>query len=129
MMKSIIQTIIKNNLIHYYKRIIYGKKYKKIEFCYDKYDENNKTTTYYHNINNPAIIVYSNNKIIRLEYWIKGELHRQNLPAIIDIYDDHIEEKWYHHNEKLTDLEIESIKKTNERRKKMYNLFLKMKKD
>lgn len=125
-MKSIIQTILKNNLIHYYKRIIYGKKYKKVEFCYDKY-ENDKTITCYHNINNPAIIVYSNNKIIRLEYWVKGELHRQNLPAVIDIYGDHIVELWYHHNVKLTDDEIISIKKLVERNKKMYNLFFKKK--
>ena len=122
-METSIQTIVKNNKIHYYKKITYSKKYKKIEYLYDILENNEQIKTFCHNIKNPAVIVYSNNKIIRLEYWNKGELHRDYKPAIIILNDNKISsEIWYHNNDKLSDDEVEQIKKTIDRRLKILNI-------
>ena len=127
-METTIQTIIKNNLIHYYKKITYSRGYKKIEYLYDLLENNEPTRTLCHNIKNPAVIVYSNNKIVRLEYWFKGELHREYKPAVILLSDNKVtSEIWYHNNVKLSDEEVQQIKNTIDRRKKIMNILYKTK--
>jgi len=125
-MQPSIQTIIKNNRIHYYKKITYSKKYKRIEYLYDIYENGEVKTTSCHNIKNPAVIVYSNNKITRLEYWVKGERHRENAASIITLSNNKVTTQiWYHHNEKLSDEEVESIKKCIDRRRKIIRILIK----
>ena len=127
-METSIQTIIKNDVIHYYKKISYSKKYKKIEYLYDIFQKGEAIKTMCHNTKNPAVIVYSNNKIVRLEYWVKGELHRETKPAIIHLSNNKISsETWYHHNIKLSDDEIDTIKKTIDRRLKILRILIKTK--
>lgn len=121
-----IQTIIKNIHIHYYKNISYSKNYKKIEYLYDIYDNGNIIKTLCHNIKNPAVIVYSNTKIVRLEYWFKGEIHRDSKPAIITLSNNKIlKEIWYHNNIKLDDEEVKSIKTSIDRRRKIIKILIK----
>ena len=56
-MEKLIQTIVKNNRIHYYKKITYGKRYKKIEYLYDILENNEPVKSFCHNTKNPAVIV------------------------------------------------------------------------
>lgn len=128
-MKHAKQTIIKNDVIHYYKKISYNfnLKHKIIEFMYDIYENNEIKYTNYHNtINNPAIIKYINNKITTMEYWFKGELHRNYGPAIIHFKNNKkIEEIWYKHNIKLHDNDVSNIKKIINRRKSIIKIIKK----
>lgn len=110
-MNTSIQTIIINKNIHYYKKLSYGTKYKKIEYFYDIILDGDIKETLCHNYKNPAVIIYSNNKITKLEYWYKGKLHKKYGPAIIILSNNKIiDEYWYHYGEKLLDTDIQSIK-------------------
>jgi len=125
-----ISTITKNKLIHFYKKIKFNSRnrYKRIEYLYDILDKDNEIIdTKRHNaLNKPAIIVYSNTKIIKLEYWYKGERHRNWAPAIIELEGKEIIfESWYHNGDKLNEKEIEQIKKTLSRRRKVLKLMIK----
>ena len=104
------------------------KRYKKVSYAYEEYDNDILKETLYHRINKPAIIIYRNNHINELQYWKFGKLHRDFGPAVIKYEINKIsEELWYHFGKKLTDYEIENEKKVIDRRKKMYKLILKIK--
>jgi hypothetical protein len=125
-----ISTITKNELIHYYKKINYNNRsrYKRIEYCYDILgrDEEIIETKRHNALNKPAVVIYLGNKIIKLEYWYKGERHRNWAPAILELDGKEIIfESWYHNGTKLTEKEIDKIKKTLDRRKKVLKLMIK----
>lgn len=124
-----VQTILKNKNIHYYKKITYnGHRYKKIEYFYDILSKGEIKETCCHNDKNPAVVIYSNNKVIQLEYWIKGKLHRKFAPAVIHFLNNKIDrEDWWYEGTKLTDEEVESVKKTIDRRIKITKLMNKIK--
>jgi len=126
---DIISTITKNNRIHFYKKLNYNNRnrYKKIEYLYDILDKNGDVIeSKRHNaLNKPSIIVYHNSKIIKLEYWYKGERHRNWAPAIIELNGKEIVfESWYHFDEKLDENKIEKIQKILARRKKVLKLMI-----
>ena len=55
-------------------------------------------------------------------------MHRDYKPAIIILNDNKISsEIWYHNNDKLSDYEVEQIKKTIDRRLKILNILYKTK--
>lgn len=122
-------TISKNNHIHFYKLISYNNRnrYKKIEYLYDILENGKIIETKRHNvINKPSIIVYMGTKIIKLEFWYKGERHRNNAPAILELSGKEIIfEDWYHNGTKLNESEIKQIKKTLSRRRKVLKLMIK----
>lgn len=125
-----ISTITKNELIHYYKKISYNNRsrYRKIEYCYDILgrDEEIVETKRHNALNKPAVVVYLGNKIVKLEYWYKGERHRNYAPAILELNGKEIVfESWYHSGTKLNEKEIEKIKKTIDRRMKVLKLMIK----
>lgn len=113
------------------KEIIYDlrKKYKKVTHAYEEYKDGSLINVYKHRIGKPAVIIYRSNHISEIQYWKYGKLHRDHGPAII-IFDgikSNIE-KWYKNGFLLNEEEIESEKKIINRRKKMIQLILKMKK-
>ncbi len=104
------------------------KRYKKVSYAYEEYNNDILKETLYHRINKPAVIIYRNNHINELQYWKFGKLHRTYGPAIIKYDGNKIgEEKWYHHGKKLTDDEIQQELKVINRRKKMFKVILKIK--
>lgn len=127
---DIISTITKNSRIHFYKKVFYNNRnrYKKVEYFYDIFGENGIILeTKRHNAKGkPSVIVYMNTKIIKLEYWYKGERHRSGAPAIIELDGKEIvQETWYDFGTKLTDEEMEYAKKTIARRKKVLKIMIK----
>lgn len=127
---SAISTITKNKLIHFYKKINYNSRsrYKKIEYIYDILDNTGSIieTKRHNSLGKPAVVVYSGNKIIKLEYWYKGERHRNLAPAVLELSGKEIIfESWYQFGTKLSDKEIELAKKTLDRRKKVLKLMIK----
>jgi len=130
MKNEAISTITKNELIHFYKSVKVNNRsrYKKIEYLYDILGENGeiKETKRHNALNKPAIIIYMGNKIIKLEYWFKGERHRNWAPSIIELNGKEIVfESWYQFGVKLTDKEIDQLKKTLDRRRKVLKLMIK----
>jgi len=125
-----ISTITKNELIHFYKKVNYNNRnrYKRIEYLYDILGRDGEVLeTKRHNaLNKPAIIIYHGTKIIKLEYWYKGERHRNWAPSIIELDGKEIVfESWYQSGTKLLEKEIEQIKKTLDRRRKVLKLMIK----
>jgi len=125
-----ISTITKNELIHYYKKINYNNRnrYRKVEYCYDIIGRDDEIIeTKRHNaLNKPAVVVYVGNKIVKLEYWYKGERHRNWAPSILELSGKEIIfESWYHNGIKLNEKEIEQIKKTLDRRRKVLKIMIK----
>ena len=126
-----VQTILKNKNIHFYKKITFNvrSRFKKIEYFYDILSNGDVKETLCHNEKNPAVIIYSGNKVTKLEYWYKGKLHRKYSPAIISFFDNKISsEEWYNDGIKLDEKEIDSIKKTIDRKTKIMRLKNKIKK-
>ena len=120
-----IQTILKNKNIHYYKKITFNvrSRFKKVEYFYDVLTNGEIKETLCHNEKNPAVVIYSSNKIIKIEYWYKGKLHRKNGPSIITFINNKIDtEKWYIDGNELSIDEIDTIKKTFDRRLKILNI-------
>ena len=118
------------NLI-FVKKIDYdlGRRYKKISYLYEIYDDKGEMIKeLLHRINNPSVVVYNNNYISQIEYWNHGNKHREHGPAIMRLDKTHkvITEEWYINNKKITETEIDDIKILNERRKKMYKVILKI---
>jgi len=131
---------MKNIRIPYkkYKNIIFVKKidyniktnYKKISFLYELYNEKGELIKeFLHKKNNPAVLIYSNNYISEIQYWVNGQKHREYGPAIICLNKKHtiISEEWYINDKKLTEKELEDLKLLIDRRKKMLKVILKMK--
>jgi len=130
MKNEAISTILKNNLIHFYKSIKVNNRnrYKKVEYLYDILGRDGVVLeTKRHNaLNKPSVIIYHATKIIKLEYWYKGERHRNWAPSIIELSGKEIIfESWYQNGVKLTEQEIEQIKKTLDRRKKVLKIMIK----
>jgi len=130
MKNEAISTILKNDLIHFYKSIKVNNRnrYKRVEYLYDILGRDGVVLeTKRHNaLNKPSVIIYHGNKIIKLEYWYKGERHRNWAPSIIELDGKEIVfESWYQNGVKLTDKEIEQIKKTLDRRKKVLKIMIK----
>lgn len=122
------ELIHKANNLRYYKETYFNRANCKISFYYEYYSVDDKDIiSKLHNTHNkPAVIHYSSGKITKLEYWIKGKKDRLNAPAIITINGKEIySEEWYHNGVKLSDVEIEQIKKVLERRKKIMKLVMK----
>ncbi len=130
MRNEVTSSITKNELIHYYKKVTYNNssRYRKIEFCYDILgrDDEILETKRHNSMNKPAVIVYLGNKIIKLEYWFKGNRHRSWAPSILELNGKEIiMESWYHNGIKLKENEIEKIKKTLARRRKVLKIMIK----
>lgn len=127
-MNTSIQTLFINKDIHFYKMITVsnGVKYKKIEYFYDNIVDGIVVESLLHNGNKPAVIIYSEGGIIRIEYWYKGKLHRLFGPSVISLYNRKVgSEFWYNHGSLLTEQDVESIKKVLARKKKLYKLLYK----
>jgi hypothetical protein len=125
-----ISTIIRNEIIHFYKKVKLNNRsrYKKVEYLYDILGKDGEIVdTKRHNaLNKPALIIYIGTKVVKLEYWYKGERHRNWAPAIIELDGKEIVfESWYQNGTKLNDKEIEQIKKTLSRRRKVLKLMIK----
>ena len=131
---------MKNIRIPYkkYKNIMFIKKidydikrnYKKISYLYEVYDDKGEMINeFLHRKNNPAILIYSHNYISEIQYWMDGKKHREYGPAIICLDKKHqiISESWYINDKKIIDKELEDLKLLIDRRKKMFNVILKMK--
>lgn len=115
-----------------FKEIKYDirKKYKKIIYGYDKYDLNTQeiVNTYKHRINKPAIIIYSKNRIIEVQYWKFGRLHRPYGPAIVRYSKNGVvDEVWFIDGNELDNDEVKQRKKMIDRRKKSLKLILRIK--
>lgn len=124
-MSTAIQTIIKNEYIHYYRKTSYSKGgyYKKVEYFYDILNKENILESFHHREKEPAVVEYSNNKIKRVEYWYKGKRHRRYGPAIINLINNKSNtEEWYIEGEKLSDIEVDNIKKSIDRKRKILNI-------
>ena len=127
-MNTSIQTLYLNKDIHFYKKITVsnGVKYKKVEYFYDNIVDGIIVETLLHNGNKPAVVIYSECCIIRIEYWYRGKLHRLFGPAVISLYNREVgSEFWYNHGTLLKQDEIESVKKVLSRKKKLYKLLYK----
>ena len=127
---EVTSTITKNDLIHFYKKINVNNRnrYKKVEYLYDILGRDGEILeTKRHNaINKPSVIIYHATKIIKLEYWYKGQRHRNWAPAIIELSGKEIIfESWYQSGTKLLENEIEQIKKTLDRRRKVLKIMIK----
>jgi hypothetical protein len=125
-----ISTITKNDFIHFYKKVNYNNRnrYKRVEYLYDILGRDGEILeTKRHNaLNKPSLIVYHGNKIIKLEYWYRGERHRNWAPAIIELDGKEIVfESWYQSGIKLNNKEVDQIKKTMDRRKKVLKIMIK----
>jgi len=123
-------TIMKNNFIHFYRKVNVNNRnrYKRVEYLYDVLGKEGEILeTKRHNaLNKPAIIIYHATKIIKLEYWYKGQRHRNWAPAIIELSGKEIiYEVWYQSGTKLLENEIEQIKKTLDRRRKVLKIMIK----
>ena len=130
MKNEAISTIKKNDLIHFYKKINVNNRYryKKVEYLYDVLGRDGEILeTKRHNaLNKPSVIIYHASKIIKLEYWYKGQRHRNWAPSIIELSGKEIIfESWYHNGTKLLENEIEQIKKTLDRRRKVLKIMIK----
>ena len=124
-MKSSIQTLSKDKNIHIYKKITFSKGvgYKKIEYLYDILVDNKVKETLCHNKKNPAVVVYSNHQIVRIEYWYKGKLNRRFGPSITTFSDKVVtSEMWYNNGVLLKEDEVDNIKKLIDRKKKIMKL-------
>lgn len=125
-----ISTITKNDFIHFYKKINFNNRnrYKRIEYLYDIIGRDGiiLETKRHNALNKPSTIIYLGNKIIKLEYWYKGKRHRNWAPSIIELDGKEIVfESWYQNGTKLNEKEIEQLKKTLDRRKKVLKIMIK----
>jgi hypothetical protein len=132
MMKSVKIPYKRRKNFVLFKEIKYDirKKYKKVIYGYDEYSIKTKEiiNTYNHRINKPAIIIYSKNKIIEVQYWKFGKLHRAYGPAIIRYSKNGIvDEIWFIKGNELSDDDVKQRKKLINRRKKSLKLILKIK--
>lgn len=130
--KETTHTIIINDNIHFYKKIIFDIKshYKNIIYYYDLFnDSGDVIRTVKHNYENkPADLLYFNYQLKSIEYWVHGKKHRKWGPAVVFFNKKKIvNEEWYHDGIKLNELEISAIKKISERKKKFNNLLHKFK--
>lgn len=128
-MREVIVTIRKTPIMRFYKKTQTSPRgtYKLIEYKYDVYDKDGKIKeTHLHNvIGKPAVIEYSRNKIKRIEYWYEGKRHNEYRPAIIRFNEDHtVTEEWYIQGEKLSADEVDTIRTTLQRKKKVLNVLL-----
>jgi hypothetical protein len=125
--KESIFTILRNNKIHFYKKIVFDIKsnYKNIIYNYDLFDNEGAIikTVKHNSINKPADLLYYNNQLKNLEFWVHGKKHRMWGPAVIS-YDKKvvIHEEWYRNGIKLTDDEIDHVKKYMDRKRKIQQL-------
>lgn len=115
-----------------FKEIKYDirKKYKKVTYGYDKYSIETKEiiNSYNHRINKPAIIIYSRNRIIEVQYWKFGKRHRSYGPAIIKYSKNGIvDEIWFTKGNELNNDDVKRKKILINRRKKSLKLILKIK--
>lgn len=103
-----------NNTLCFYKEVIFSKGFKEVDFFLE-YTTETSNVKKFHNPDGPAIIIWNNNKIKRIEFWINGKRHRKWGPAIayfevskgkLNI----INEQWFMNNIELTEKEIEHIK-------------------
>lgn len=128
--KESIFTISQNKDIHFYKKLNYDIRshYKNIIYYYDLLDSNGDILkTVKHNyINRPTEILYYNNQLKKIEYWVHGKLHRKWGAAIIN-YNNRkiISEEWYHKGIKLSDQEVKDVIKIIERKRKLSHLMKK----
>lgn len=125
-------TISINKHIHFYKKIIFDIKshYKNIIYYYDMLDENGEITkTVKHNYENiPAELLYYNNQLKSIEYWVHGERHRKYGASVLTFNNREVtNEEWYQNGYKLTEIEVKSVKVVMERKKKMTYLMKKFK--
>ena len=121
-----------------YNNIIFSKKIscslkmhsKTITYVYDIYDKDGKSgEEIVHRTDGPAVILYRNNMISELQYYIHGKKHREFGPAIIRLNKKHevVNEEWFKNGKKISDKEIEEIKILIDRKKKMLKLLSKIK--
>lgn len=132
MMKSVKIPYKKRKNFVLFKEIKYDirKKYKKVIYGYDEYNLETKEiiNTFFHRINKPAIIIYSRNKIIEVQYWKFGKKHRAHGPATIKYSKNGIvDEIWFVKGYKLNDEEVKRKKILINRRKKSLKLILRIK--
>lgn len=131
-MKNIRLPYKKHKNIIFIKKIDYDIKrnYKKISYLYEVYnDKGEMINEFLHRKNNPAILIYSHNYISEIQYWIDGKKHREYGPAIIYLDKKHqiISEYWYINDKKIIGKELEDLKLSIDRIKKMFNIILKIK--
>ena len=124
-MNTTIQTLSKDKNYHIYRKITYNKGvgYKKIEYFYDIIVKGEVKESVCHNKKNPAVVIYNNNQITRIEYWYKGKLNRRYGPSII-VFDNKqiIQEMWYIDGVQVKDEDVEPLKQSIEIRKKIYKI-------
>lgn len=99
--------------------------YKNIIYYYDLFDEDGevKKTVKHNYENRPAELLYYNYQLKNIEYWVHGEKHRKWGPAVVSFSNRKIiNEEWYHNGFKLNNFEIKAIEKIIERKKKMARL-------
>ena len=105
---------ILNNNLYFYKEVFFKKGYKEVNFYLETVTDTNNVKRY-HNPDGPAIIIWNNNKIKRVEFWINGKRHRKWGPAIayFEVFEGKLNissEQWFMNNIELTEKEIESTK-------------------
>lgn len=103
----------------YYKRVEYSKAYKTITYFLKVGDTEVK-----HRKAHPAVLKWRGKSGLSVEFWFKGELHRDNGPAIINYLKKNgsfqkTSEKWFMDGVELSDDEAKHKLKTIIRKRKM----------
>ena len=104
------------------------KKYKKITYQYEKYINQELVLTNKHRNFKPAVVIYSNNKIVEYQFWEHGKLHRVYGPAIMRFVNkDFTQKEWYLNGVKLDGDELKTHQKIINRKLKMLKLIYNIK--
>jgi hypothetical protein len=91
-----------------------------VKYFYENLSSKNNKPHLHNFKNKPAVIIYNNNKITKIEYWKHNKLHRDYAPAVITLSTNNTTtEEWYYGGKKLTDEEITKQKNLIERRIKI----------
>ena len=92
----------------YCKKLIYNKHWKYVKYYLRVGDKEIR-----HRDKHPAVYNWQGKNSLTLEFWDRGQLHREDGPAIIEYYMPAtrkkrvVHEEWYVRGRKLTDVFIE----------------------